>query len=147
MAQNLFEISPPWSKIRPTWLQKRSQIDTDGLWCPFRAQIAPMAATGCPASDLVPAFLEVSGRDGVAQGAFLENPGFPKWTQNGHEEARSAPWSAKMGENDRPEGGPEMGTKNGLKKCMKQICVWIRKTFKSVVRSQKIKVFSFSEKA
>ena len=68
-----------------------------------------MAATGCPASDLLPAFLEVSGRDGVAQGASLENPGSPKWTQNRPEAARSAPWSAKMSQNDCPEGDPEMG--------------------------------------
>ena len=78
-----------------------------------------MAATGCPAQLGVPPFLEVSGRDGVAQGAFLENPGSPKWTRNRPEEARSAPWTAKMGQNDRPEGGPEMGTKNGPKKGLK----------------------------
>ena len=84
-----------------------------------------MAATGCPHPLGVPPFLEVSGRDGVAQGAFLENPGSPKWDQNRPEAARSAPWSAKMGENDRPEGGPEMGTKNGPKKGLKMIGFWM----------------------
>ena len=84
-----------------------------------------MAATGCPAPDLLPAFLEVYGRDGVAQGAFLENPGSPKWDQNRPEAARSAPWSAKMGKNDRLEGGPEMGTKNGPKKGLKMRGFWM----------------------
>ena len=102
MAQNLFKISPPWSKIRPIWLQKRSQIDVDGLWRPFGAEFASRAAIVCPHSFGVPPFLEVSGRDGVAQEAFLENPGSLKWDQNRPEAARSAPWSAKMGENDRP---------------------------------------------
>ena len=78
-----------------------------------------MAATGCPVQLEVPPFLEVSGRDGVAQGAFLENPGSPKWAQNLPEEARSAPWSAKMSENHRPERGPEMGSKNEAKKGLK----------------------------
>ena len=78
-----------------------------------------MAAIVCPPSFALPTFLEVSGRDGVAQGAFLENPGSPKWDQNRPEAARSVPWSAKMGQNDRPEGSPEMGTKNGPKKALK----------------------------
>ena len=77
----------------------------------------------------------------------MENPGSPKWDPKRPEEARSAPWSAKMGQNDRPEGGPGMGTKNGLKKGLKMRGFWIVKTFKSVVRSSKIKVFSFLEKA
>ena len=84
-----------------------------------------MAATGCPGLFELPPVLEVSGRDGVAQGAFLENPGSPKWDQNRPEAARSAPWSAKMGQNDRPEGGPEMGTKNEPKNYLKISGVWM----------------------
>ena len=85
--------------------------------------------------------------DGVAQRDFLENLGFPKWAQNRPEEARSAAWSAKMSENHPPERGPEMGSKNEPKKCLKMKGFWMIKTFKSVVRSSKIKVFSFLEKA
>ena len=55
----------------------------------------------------------------------MENPGSPKWTQNRPEVARSAPRTAKMGQNNRPEGGPEMGTKNGPKKGVKKIGFWM----------------------
>ena len=103
----------------PEWAAKRSQIDADGFRCPFGARVASMAATGCHPPTLLPAFLEVSGRDGVAQRGFEENPGSLRWALTRPDQARSALWSAKMGKNDRPEGGPEMVLKNGAKKALK----------------------------
>ena len=55
-----------------------------------------MAATGCPPELEGPPFLEVSGRDRVAQGAFLEIPGSPKWTQNRPKMDHSALWRVQF---------------------------------------------------
>ena len=105
-----------------------------------------MTATGCPAQNLLPAFLEFPGRDGVAQRAFFENPGSPKLTQNRPEEYRSALWWAKIGQNDHPERGPETGSENEAKKGLKKRAFGIVKSCKSTIRSSKIKVFGFLEK-
>ena len=51
----------------------------------------------------------------------------------------------KMGLNDVPEAGPEMGSKNEAKKGVKMRGFGIVKTFQSAVRSSKIKVCGFLE--
>ena len=52
-----------------------------------------------------------------------------------------------MGQNDPPERGPETGSENEAKKGFKNSVFGIVKSCKSTIRSSKIKVFGFLEKA
>ncbi len=78
-------MAPKWSEMGAKWVPNAPQMGLVGVLGRLLGvrdglehQVAKKTATGRRAQLGVPPFLEVSGRDGVAKGAFFENPGSPK---------------------------------------------------------------------
>ncbi len=87
------------------------KIDENGSLDPFAARVASKAAPGCEDSFVLPRLFDLSAETWSIQGPILAPKGVQKRVQNRHDEARSAPWGAKKGQNTPPKGDPEMGPK------------------------------------